>query len=173
MAWASTKKQTSHRSTRCSRLLSSKGAPIYDESTPEKTIFYQAFANFIRQSSAISEEPFFFLISGNQKKSLFFHTMLGIGEYSALLLGCDLVGTKQMKDGTTRVESSLDKWHDFLKRYQLDSDGDSCSEVARGEINLNNLLKEKDDVADIVLLPRGRSSPIQSWTPLVSHELIS
>ena len=71
--------------------------------------------------------------------------MLGIEEYSALLLGCDLVGTKQMKDGTTRVESSLDKWHDFLKRYQLDSDGDSYLEVARGEIDLSNLLREKDD----------------------------
>jgi len=146
MAWASTKKQTSHRSTRCSRQLSSKGAPIYNKSTPEKTNFCQAFANFTRQASAISEEPFFFLVSSNQKKSLFFHTMLGIRKYSTLRLGCDLVGTKRMKGGTIRVELSLDKWHFFLKCYQLDSDGDSYSEVARGEINLNNLLKEKDDV---------------------------
>jgi len=114
---------------RCSQQISSKGASICDKSTPEKTIFCQAFANFIRQSSSIYEDPFFFLFSGNQKKSLFLHTMLGISEYSALLLGgCVLVGTKQMKDGTTLAESLLDKWHTILKRfYQLDSNGDGCS----------------------------------------------
>ena len=114
------------------------------EATPTKAVFCQAFAQFIRESSALATEPFFFLISGNHKKGLFYQTMLDVGSYSAMLLGCGLVRAKHMGDGKVTVMSSLTAWEDFLKRYHLDKDGDDHSEISKGEFNLGALLEKNN-----------------------------
>ena len=115
------------------------------EATPKKNIFCQAFAQFIRESSALASAPFFFLISGKHNKGLFYQTMLDIGSYSAMLLGCGLVRTKQMGDGNVTVMSSVAAWEDFLNRYHLDKDGDDVSEICRGDFNLDALFQKKDE----------------------------
>ena len=138
------------RSTRYSRQQNNERPSLLTEETPKKTVLCRSFATFIRDSAAAINEPFFFLVSGDHKKSMFFHTMLNIRNCSALLFGCGLVSCRKMANGSIQIESSEERWKSFLNRYHLDGRGDGCSDATRGEFYFDSSASQDEGgVSDI------------------------
>ena len=103
------------------RNLRRRGKALHDyptESCNTLLMVRLAFAAFLVSTATSStSEPSFYTIRGVHKWSLSLHLCMQPREFSALLIGCDLVKVANTSAGGVRVTLKTDTWDEFILGY--------------------------------------------------------
>ena len=119
--------------------------PYPTEKSTTLLMFRLAFATFlISTATAATSDPSFFTIRGCHKWSLSLHLCMKPREFSALLIGCDLVNVTKTTGGGVNVALQRDKWDNFLLRYVNKGEpaGSSICEVTHKNTIYINALRD-------------------------------
>ena len=125
---------------RASPRLQKKPAPPPVEPTKRLQIFRPALAQYLKDAAAAIEDVNVFTLRGNHKWSLNYELLMNKREYSALLLGSELVKVKA--DGS--VDVMRDVWDSFLHVYHLRDmvTKEGVCEFTKGQINYAAMMKD-------------------------------
>ena len=129
------------------------------EPTRARQLFRPALAQYLRDAAAAIEYANVFTLRGNYKWSLNYELQMNTREYSALLLGSELIKLKA--DGNVDVRAK--EWDTFLHGYNLRdmNSGEGICEFTISEIKYASMTKGPiDGKGRLHILRIGGGDPV-------------